>query len=312
METRNTKHETTLLDIPDSNLLEKPVPCTGADDDFDEEEEMARLNALYGQSITVVEEIRKRYYDGGETDSFRDFINDVVYKALEQNEEFRDNVRKLRGRRLSPEETTRVQSKQQALFNYVKVALMETAGIPTEAALSDIELGKKMVQDRLNSSDIDIKSVNDVLRVLGVIHQDENDEKPKFVYPEGLFPNSIDDKWKRYLGAVVNHMRTARDFESGLNYMTKHDVMRADSTRKIAHDSVAKSMDAILGLDKLPESEWDFDKTRRLVDKMREERYPSIDTNEEMSTANAISKALGVEAFAALSILSDSISEIKK
>lgn len=265
-----------------------------------------RVRAMFEGTKTVLDELRYIHHEEGASERFNDLLNEIAYKALEEHGEFTANIRELKSG-ASQQRRLEIRDRQRALLAEARMVAMEAADISTEAGLSAIELGKKMVRERLEASSDEINSPNDVLKALGVLQQDENDERPRFVYPEGLFPQEVDKKWQRYLGTVRRHIQVSRDLASGV--VSRHEVVDADSMRRIAHNSVTRDVHTILGFDTLPEETWDFEKTRNLLAKMRDERYPNIATAEEDVTATAMSKSLGVMA---LGVLSGRLSQMRE
>lgn len=258
-------------------------------------------------SKTVLDELRETYEEHGASEELDAKVKHAVFLSLEGNPEFDENVRKLRGKLASPAEKDAIREQQRELFNQAKDTILETAGIPTGEGVSVIERGKKMVQDRLNSSIEDINSTEDVLKQLGILEQREGEDEPRFVYPEGLFPKEVDKKWLLYLASVRRHLDVARDVKGGLK--SRYEAEDADASRRIAHNAVTRDVNEILGFESLPDNEWNFEKTRNLLAKMRDERYPTVETSEKDVTGEAISRSLGVSALKALNM---KITEINK
>jgi hypothetical protein len=270
------------------------------DNDDSPEAFIERMRSLYGIEKTSFDELQELAKTEPDSERFQVFLDDLTYEALSENAEFNENREAMTSRKLSAKKQVELRDKQRALFSNYRQAIIQEAGLPTEVALTEAEKSKKKVQatvDEVLDSHETAEPVQ-VLETLGIItHDDEG--KEIFTYPQGLFPKATDDKWDTYLETVRNHLRIERAVHHGTT--DKAELGEADTTRRMAHNAVTRDIHEILGLDKLADSSWDFEKTRNLLAKMRDTRFPTVETAEKAVTENAI--LVGIAGRRALEVL---------
>lgn len=278
---------------------DNPQPAFHESDDSPEAF-IERMRALYGVEETSFDELQKLAKDEPGSERFEVFLDDLTYEALAGNEEFNVNRQQMQSGRLSSDEQIVVRDKQRDLFTRYRQAIIQEAGLPTEAAMTELERSKKKVKDAIDSA-LDEGENSDpvhVLETLGIISHDE-DGKEIFTYPTELFPKSTNNKWDTYLESVRNHLRIERAVHNGTT--DKAELGDADTTRRMAHNAVSRDVHEILGLDKLGNSKWDFERTRNLLAKMRDTRFPTVETAEKAVTAEAV--LVGLAGVRALEVL---------
>lgn len=266
-----------------------------------------RMKELFAPGETVVQKIDE-LYKGGDMEALDKLLDDATYEVLESNQEFMDNARKMRGS--TAEEQVVIRDRQREIFDEARKMVALEAGLPTDEAGDTIQQVRQRIADRLAQlDDKENPGIDDVLKALGMIESDE-DGKERFTYPEGLFLKSTDKKWKTYIESVLEYFRKERAVKMGT--MARKDLEAIDGSRRIAHNAVAHGIDELLGLSALPATQWDFEKTRKLVTKMREKKYPTIDTAEREATNNALSASLmGLEALKVLNVRVATLSKDK-
>lgn len=256
--------------------------------DFELQELSERMSALYEPLTTKQDELKQLYEDSkkdaGKLELFTDLLDDIAYKALEKNDTFTQNITAMR--KASPDEQIRIRDDQRAMFNDVKTMILREAGIRDFEDERDLEVAKAKIREKIQPL-LDNSSVSEanILEALEVLVVDESGDKI-FHYPDGLFPKATTEKWNNYLAAVRQHLRTKRNVDTGVG--DRKDEEQDDAMRRIAHNAVSEDINELLGLSGLPDAEWDFEKTRKLVAKMRDERYPTIETAEREVTEKAI------------------------
>lgn len=256
-----------------------------------------RAQALFADQKTAMHELTEIYTAEGSSEHFETFLDDLTYEALSANEEFVKNAEGMKN--ASPKEQERIRIEQRRLFDLYRQAIVEEAGLPTEASLDEIETAKTKIKARIEAAfDTGDEKPVDILKALGIIESDSEGVE-RFVYPEGLFPKSVDNKWETYLETVRNHLRTERAVRMGTR--DKSELGEADLVRREAHNAVSRNVDAILGFSEMPDSEWDFEKTRNMLAKMRDQKYPTVETAEKAVTERALLNAvIGYHAVKAL------------
>lgn len=235
-------------------------------------------------------------YTNGDQDGFIEKLDDVTYESLSEDRAFMNNIRRIHTTTTPKQEQDSIRDAQRRMFEQRKQAILTELGIKSEDEEADFSEKRAVIQNMLAEVDVSgNESAEDILKILGIISSNEAGQEV-FTYPPNLFPSTTNDKWDSYLGSVKSHLQKSREFGSGM--LGKEDIELADRTRRVAHNAVSRDIDKLLGLDLLPESTWDFEKTRKLVVKMREHRFPTVDTAEEHVTTRAV--AFGLAAAAAL------------
>lgn len=274
-----------------------------SDDEQMREEALALYERVYGKNKSVVDELIRLSGIPDEKEHFETLLEDVAFEALKEHEEFTHNAMKMRSGGLSKEQQLTVRDRQRELLSLCKVSILSEAGIDTDAAKTDFDLAKahvKEIVDSITSSSEGFEAV-DILSEMGIIAKDENGEDI-FQYPPSLFPQSTDKKWGTYLESVRAHLRTERAVHAGT--LGKEALGEADRLRRYAHNAVSRDVHEILGFS------WDFEDTRNLVAKMRDSRFPTVETGEAFRTGKAVAEgALGV---AALNVMLTNLADLHK
>lgn len=280
-----------------------PTPLYHHDeDDFEETPEamMERMRALYGIERTNLDELQTLAADETERERLDVFLDDLTYAALENHEEFRANRKLMSSRGISKDAQMEIRDKQRSIFEQYRNGIIEAAGLPSETAISDVERSKQNISGIVAEAIGEPGSDNavKVLEALGIITYD-GENREIFTYPRNLFPKTTDNKWDAYLESVKQHLRIERAVHNGT--VDKTELGEADTVRRVAHNSVAREVDALLGLDQLPDSTWDFENTRNLLAKMRDSRFPTVRTAEKFTTEEAVLEGvIGLQALRTL------------
>lgn len=268
-----------------------------------------RIRQLYANQKTALDELTDLYnlaQDNPEEykDQFEEFLDDLVYNSLVDDEEFMKNAKRMRSGRASKDEQLEIKDRQNSIFNTRKAIVVEVANLPTEAGLDDIQKSKMKVADLISEYEGSHNGELDVLLALGILTKDEAGREV-FTYPTGLFPATTDKKWEIYLESVRNHIRKSRGVELGI--LDKVEVEDADTIRRTAHNAISRDVDMILGLSELPDNRWNLERTRALVAKMRDLRFPTVETAERDRTAQDVHDAMVVTG-----ILTSRLSDLSK
>lgn len=279
-------------------------PIHGDEEDPDSPEAFVRRAAeAFSGERTQLDRLLEVYEaEGANSEHFATLLDDLAYESLEQHPDFIRNAQMVHNDRLSKADRQRYRDAQKELFLQQRQAIIEAAGLPTELAISDIEKArqnvKKVVRTVITQSNGEVDP-GLILRSLRILRQD-GEGRDYFAYPQGLFPQAVDRQWEVYLESVRHHLRIKRNVEMGVSH--PQEMGDADRARRIAHNAVTRSIDRILGLDGDGISGWDFEKSRNLVAKMRDSRYPTIETSEMAVTERAVAEAVaGMHAVRALS-----------
>lgn len=248
-------------------------------------ERMRQLNATEASSLYDL-----YTKEGGFTEPVEEALDEIVFGIAFDDPEYAANARLLKSGRVRGEEAEAIAASQRAKADEIrKLVIMET-GLPTAELISDIEKGQAAVKERLGDTDLTNASSDQLLRTLGILEEDEQGEAT-FVYPSDLFPESVNEKWDLYVGAVQNHIKISNAVRDG--FESREKMGEADKIRRFAHNAIARDLDKILGFDKLPDEEWDFERTRNLVAKMREHKFVGKQTSESIMTSQALARGMG-------------------
>lgn len=235
-----------------------------------------------------------RLHAAGRLDEFDDQLSEIVFESFADDRLFMGNIRRIHDKSTPKQEQESIREAQRRAFEGRKKAILQEIGIEAVDDESQFEQKREAIQKKFQELQISgNESEDDILRILGVIDTNENGQE-SFTYPKDLFPDSTNEKWDAYLGSVKAHIQKSREYGNGM--LAAEDVELADRTRRVAHNAVSRDVDKLFGLDLLPESSWSFEKTRRLVMKMRERRFPTINTAEEHVTTRAVASGLAAAA----------------
>jgi hypothetical protein len=266
-----------------------------------------RLEKKLAPSKTALDELRDLHATGTR-EAFDVFVDDLVYEALGSNDEFMNNVQTINRLRRLPgdhtEEESAIKDRQNELFNQYRADIIDLAGLPTEAGQDEYVVAKAVIQEKISEIVAKNGSSSDLLQELGIISLDEEGEEI-FTYPRGLFPHATDKKWDLYLERVKDHLRKERGTNVGTIDRSEYAI--ADQMRKLAHDSVTNDVHSLLQLNKLPDESWGFAQTRRMMAKMRDSRYPTVETAEKDKTTSRV-----LEASQVLGVLGTRLSDLNK
>lgn len=271
---------------------------------------LALADRLYNKSVengtaTVFDTI-KHLSTSGSADELNAYIEEVAFEGVTSDEEFSSNINVLKSARergdTKAEESIR--DRQNEILNTYKQAVMSLSGLEDGAGRDELALARDktgaIIAEHLESGE----SQDELLQKLGILEVNEQG-KEIFMYPEELFPEKTNEKWAVYLQKVKDHLKAERGAMSGT--MSSHELGDADKIRRLAHNAVTRDVHTILGFDKLPESEWDFAKTRNLLAKMRDHKFPTVDTAEKERTTTEVMRAARI-----LGVLGTRISEIER
>lgn len=270
-----------------SETLTSSPDNTDNSDIYDASGFIERMRGLFGDSETAQNRIDLLLKDGTQnTDELDKLIDDLAKDSLRQDENFMENAKTIRRGRLSPVEAERMIQQQKRILENRRYAIIEMAAIPEEALLNEIDLARQRVHDLVGEED----SPDEVLKKLGILTYNYKDDEV-FTFPTDLMPDVTNDKWDVYLAAVLKHVKL-RDETPGDRKQKKDELVDADKVRRFAHNRVAHDIHKILGFDKLDSDSWDFEKTRNLLAKMRDSRFPNIETAESKLTGEAVMNGL--------------------
>jgi len=266
-----------------------------------------KLKEKYEKKKNGLDELREAF-SAGNKERFEILTDDLVYEALTHDENFAANIaeiNEIRRTGSNPEREAEIRTEQNALFNTYKQEIISLAGLPAEAGQDEYVVAQAAIEKRIESYLKDGGDIDHVLENLGILTKDEKGQDI-FTYPQDLFPSETDKKWELYLDRVANHLRKARGVAAGT--LDKVELGIADEQRRLAHDAVTGDVHKLLGFKDASNNEgMSFEETRKLLAKMRDSRYPTVETAEGHRTAAKI-----IMASNALKALGMKLSDLKK
>lgn len=288
-------------------MTEKPPKPTPAgplyhegDDDDSPEAVMARMKELFAFDKSAIDELVELSTDESKSEQFETLLDDLAYEALSGNNEFLENINKVKAHAGSQDDQKTIRSRQREIFEQQKEAILNQAGISTELAKDEMQLSKQRIKSIVEEELAKDPSANphEILVALGMLKQNDIGEE-HFTYPEKLFPTSTNKKWHTYLETVRSHLQIAREIE--LEMRAPSEIKDYDTARYFAHNSVSRDVDELLGLNQLPDSKWTFLDTRGMLAKIRDNKFPTVETGEKFRTESRIIEGvLGERAIKAL------------
>jgi hypothetical protein len=256
--------------------------------------------------VTALDHLHE-LYRANDQEALDTYIDDLVYEALQNDEEFLDNIQTLREARKANgtgAENEDLRRRQNEIFNEYKRNLISISGLPEAVGQDEYEEAKKRIQGIIAEHVTTHDGTDGVLGALGILTLDD-EGREIFTYPRGLFPAQTDQKWDLYLERVQNHLRKERGVVVGT--LDKDELEDADKMRRTAHDSATRDVHSLLGLDTITDGQWDFKKTRAMLGKMRDSKFPTVETAEKGRTTEQVLRAAN-----ALGVLSTKISDLRR
>lgn len=179
-------------------------------------------------------------------------------------------------------------SRNRELFNDIYSEITLIAGIETDAARVERENNEyhDLLLRRISESEEEV-DVDNVLEVFGMLVKDDSGEL-RFSFPEDLFPPHIREKWYHYADIVARHTTAITRRNNGEDNDVEL-IAQLDTVRTVAHNNLSYAIKEFLKLDN-----WDLEKCRRLVIKMRDSLYPTIETAEKDVTSLEVSRMLDI------------------
>lgn len=213
-----------------------------------------------------------------------DDVDEVAYQVLDKLDEaklLRERIEKARKNRDNVTEGMLV-TKQKELLNDIRSEIALMAGIETDEARVANENSeyRASILNKINGSYEEI-GVDNVLEKLGMLKRDGGGEL-HFQYPTGVFPPHIDEKWDHYADIVARHTTAITSRQTGESNDVEI-IAQLDAVRTVAHNNLSLAIKEFLSLDS-----WDLEKCRKLVIKMRDSLYPTIETAEKQTTSAEI------------------------
>jgi hypothetical protein len=215
-------------------------------------------------------------------------VDDVemhAYGVMDKLPEAQENATTIAEIRRNGGDDTEAVSKQAALFSEIKHEVALISGVE----LDEERVKRENTKYRQRAKDLfqDMGDVSDreLLVNAGFMREDE---KGNFVFqfPEDVFPPHVVEKWNDYLGLVKRHVTVLSKRELGLEDEVTA-IGQLDAMRKHAHNNLSLAIKDFLLME-----DWDLEKCRNFVIKMRDAAIPNISTAEENVTANALRRLI--------------------
>jgi hypothetical protein len=290
--------------MPESDTHNQKSPDLLLHHDVEEDGALAlakRLREAMPEADTNLDALTDLARDPKDKEQFDDLLEDLASESVMQDPEFIENIKRLRNTSISHGEDASIRQRQKTILQQHKSAVLLAAGLDEKDAEPQMEQYRLQIREQVKlmlESDPECGNFR-VLEGLGIIVK--KGEEEVYVWPEGLFPPTVDRKWQTYLSIVADHLRTSQRLQMGAGEVSQSEVVEHDRARRYAHNSVARDVHNLLGLYNLSDEQWDFEQTRGLLDKMRDNLFPHLNTDERLDTELAILKgAAGAHAVKAL------------
>lgn len=179
-------------------------------------------------------------------------------------------------------------AKNKALFEDIYDEITLIAGIETDAGRVDRENSeyREKILQRVEGLGEEVHEDN-VLEVLGMLVKDDSGEL-RFNFPQDVFPPHIREKWDHYADIVARHTTAIVRRNNGEDNDIEL-IAQLDTVRTVAHNNLSYAIKEFLKLDN-----WDLEKCRRLVIKMRDSLYPTIETAEKAVTSLEVKRMFDI------------------
>ena len=160
-----------------------------------------------------------------------------------------------------------------ALLDKYKMLITSELGLSRDASLSDVEIGRRHVQELFETSSTPLSTIGEKLDYLGFKQNDPETGNDSLIFPSKELPHSVNDKWLTYLASVCEHMQLSDNLSKGIGNVSKAEVVAADSLRTGAHDSVTRGILSVLAIDDADIES--FKATRKYLGEVRDSVLPA-------------------------------------
>ncbi len=208
-----------------------------------------------------------------------------IMDGLPDSQEISAALQQARKDRNSKKEKELVQA-QKGIYSNVVEELALIAGIETDEGR--VERENTEYRTKLGELFDDSSLVNDssdeLLTKMGMLEQDPKTGGLRFTFPEKVFPPHVQDKWDHYTDIVARHVSAILErSQGGAGSKDPIFITQLDVIRTHAHNNLSMAIKNFLMLDG-----WDLEKCRNLVIKMRDKKFPTIETAEKHVTARSV------------------------
>lgn len=209
-------------------------------------------------------------------------LDRVVDTVFDADEDAQDTIAKIQAAREARDEDaikslTKVQKER---YVGMRRDIANSLGVEIEDTAKEDEVYRARLLDTV--SHLEGASEEEIMRTLGFLKLDPETGKERFSFPEDVFPPHIVSKWKNYEQTIKDHVAASMRFNRALDD-NSHEVVQLDALRRYAHNNLAKSVQEFLLIDN-----WDFERVRKFITKLVEQRFPTIETMESQVTSEAV------------------------
>ncbi len=209
-----------------------------------------------------------------------------IMESLPESQTLFDQIAVARFERRSDDERALV-AEQRSIYDNVVGELALIAGIETDTLRVERENTeyRQRLGNLFDDSTVVDGTSDDILLKVGMLVEDPNTGEQRFAFPETVFPPHIKEKWDHYADIVARHSSAEIERQSGgAGAKDPTLITQLNFIRTQAHNNLSLSIKEFLDL---PES-WDLDKCRKLVIKMRDNMFPTLETAEKHVTADQV------------------------
>lgn len=209
-------------------------------------------------------------------------LDKVVDSVFDSDEEAKSTITKIQAARETRDEDTikTLTKNQRERFTLMRRDIANALGVEIEDTDKENEEYRSKLLSRV--SHLNNASEEEIMRSLGFLKQNPETGNEQFSFPEEIFPPHIVSKWKNYEETITDHVSASKRFDRALDD-NSDEVVRLDTLRRYAHNKLAKSVQEYLQLE-----DWDFERVRKFIAKLVEQRFPTVETMESKVTSEAV------------------------
>lgn len=241
-----------------------------------------RQRAEHTQS--AMEEVAVSLHDLHELshDEQLDVLDRVVDGVFDTDTKANETIKLIQEARANgDEETIKTLTKSQKdRYLDLRRDIANSLGVEIEDTAKEDETYRASLLDKV--AHLDDATEEEIMRTLGFLKTDPETGKEKFSFPENVFPPHIVSKWKNYEQTIKDHVAASMRFNRAIDD-NSDEIVQLDALRRYAHNNLAKSVQEFLLIE-----DWDFERVRKFITKLVEQRFPTVETMESQVTSEAV------------------------
>lgn len=227
-------------------------------------------------------------------------LDNVVDSVFDQDEEAQTTIAKIRDARAAHDEEAikKLTQEQKERFMGIRRGIASALGVEIEDTDKENQDYRAALLERVTG--LGDASEVEIMRQLGFLKVSPETGEEHFTFPEDVFPPHIVEKWHNYEVTIDNHLGAKKKFDRALDD-NSDEVVQMDALRRYAHNNLSKSVQEFLSLE-----DWDFERVRKFIAKLVEQRFPTVATKEsEVTSRDVISRLRAIKALGKVTFIDD-------